>query len=77
MQDILLKVDTLKSQEYVLCAERGDEKIFLPLRSVNIKSEIRAATVMSTIELKYFNHYKDSPLECTYMIPLADTTLLV
>ena len=32
---------------------------------------------MSTIELNYFNHYKDSPLECTYTIPLADTKLLI
>ena len=48
----------------------------LPLRKVDIKSELRGPTAISNIELTYQNTNTESPLECTYVFPLEKTTLL-
>ena len=48
----------------------------MPLKKVDIKSELRGATAISTIELTYVNPHKENPLECTYVFPLEKTTLL-
>ena len=50
--------------------------MLLPLKKVDIKSELRGATAMSCIELTYVNPHRDNPLECTYVFPMEKTTLL-
>ena len=44
---------------------------------VSIKSELRGATSVSTIELSYYNPHEDNPLECTYLLPMEKNTVLI
>ena len=48
----------------------------IPLKKVDIKSELRGPTAVSNIELTYINSYTDNPLECTYVLPLEKATVL-
>ena len=48
----------------------------MPLKKVDVKSELRGATAITNVELTYQNPHEDSPLECTYVFPLEKTTLL-
>ena len=48
----------------------------LPLRKVDVNSELRGATASTTVELVYANPSEDRPLECTYVFPLEKGTLL-
>ena len=41
--------------QYILFAEKDNQKVLLPLKKVDIKSELRGATAISTIELTYVN----------------------
>lgn len=48
----------------------------VPLKKVDIKSELRGPIAVSSIELTYVNPHSDNSLECTYVLPLEKTTLL-
>lgn len=72
----LPKLSQNRIKEYILFAEKDDQKVLLPLKKVDIKSELHGATAVSTIELTYINPLLDNPLECTYVFPLIKTTIL-
>ena len=50
--------------------------MLLPLRSVNVRTELRGATANTSVELTYYNPSETNPLECTYTIPLDKNTIL-
>ena len=64
--------------KYVFFAKKADseEKELLPLKRVDIKSEIRGSFAVTNVELRYVNPHVDSPLECTYVFPVEKTTIL-
>ena len=63
--------------KFIFYAEKEDKsKVLLPLKKVDVKSELRGATAITNVELTYQNPNEDSPLECTYVFPLEKTTLL-
>ena len=43
---------------------------------VDSRSELRGSTASTNVELTYVNPSRDSPLECTYVIPIEKSTLL-
>ena len=47
----------------------------MPLSKVDVKSELRAATAITNVELDYINPNQESPLECTFIFPLDKSTL--
>ena len=55
---------------------KEDSKIMLPLKKVDIKSEIRGPTAITNVELTYVNFMDENAVECTYTFPLEKTTLL-
>lgn len=64
--------------KYVFFAKKADseEKELLPLKKVDVKSEIRGSFAVTNVELRYVNPHKDSPLECTYVFPVEKSTIL-
>lgn len=62
--------------KYLFFAEQGQQKYLLPLKKVDVKSELRGSTAVTNVELTYLNPHGESPLECTYVFPLEKTTLL-
>ena len=50
--------------------------MLIPLKRVDIKSELRGATAITNVELTYHNPSTKSALECTYKFPLEKKTLL-
>ena len=65
-----------KMSQYQLYAIKGDKKVLLPLRTVNVRTELRGATANTFVELTYYNPSQNSPLECTYTFPLDKNTVL-
>ena len=43
---------------------------------VDTRSELRGSTASTNVELTYVNPSQDSPLECTYVVPIEKNTLL-
>ena len=62
--------------QYQLYAIKGNKKVLLPLRSVNVRTELRGATANTSVELTYYNPSETNPLECTYTFPLDKNTVL-
>ena len=64
--------------KYVFFAKKAnsEEKELLPLKKVDIKTEIRGSFAVINVELRYVNPYVYSPLECTYVFPVEKTTIL-
>lgn len=50
--------------------------MLLPLKKVDVKSEIRGSFAVTNVELRYVNPHKDVPLECTYVFPVEKSTIL-
>jgi Ca-activated chloride channel family protein len=68
--------DKASRRKYLFYAEKGNEKVLLPLKSIDIKSELRGANAVTNVELNYINPTSDSPLECTYSFPMDKNTIL-
>ena len=51
--------------------------MLIPLNRVDVESELRGATALTNVELTYVNPYPDSPLECTFLLPLLKTSTLL
>ena len=47
----------------------------MPLSKVDVKSELRAATAITNVELNYINPSEENPLECTFIFPMEKSTL--
>ena len=52
------------------------EIVQVPLVKVDSRSEVRGSTASTNVELTYVNPSRDSPLECTYVVPLEKSSLL-
>ena len=63
-------------RKYLFYAEKDDEKVLLPLKSIDIKSELRGAVAITNVELSYINPTSDNPFECTYSFPIDKNTVL-
>ena len=68
--------DKVSRRKYLFYAEKDDEKVLLPLKSIDIKSELRGANAITNVELTYINPTSDSPLECTYTFPIDKNTVI-
>ena len=68
--------DKVSRRKYLFYAEKDDVKVFLPLKSIDTKSELRGAVAITNVELSYINPTKDSPFECTYSFPIDKNTVL-
>ena len=62
--------------KYLLYANQGEQKVLLPLTKAKIKTELRGALAVTSVELSYVNPSKENPLECTYTFPLEKTSVL-
>ena len=73
----LPKLSQGQLKPFIFFAEKDDQKVLIPLKKVDIKSELRGAIVVSSIELTYYNPNEEkNALECTYLLPLQKTTIL-
>ena len=60
-----------------MIAGRENEKILVPLKKVNVHSELRGPTATSSVELTYINTNTENPIECEYIFPVDNSTILV
>ena len=68
--------DGNKYCKYAMFAQKDGQKVLLPLTKVDVKGEIRGATVTQNIELTYINPSADRPMECSYTFPIEKTSVL-
>ena len=65
-----------KNGRYTLFSDKNGEKVLVPLSKVAVKTEIRGAIATMNAELEYTNPSKSNPLECTYILPIENNTVL-
>ena len=53
--DVIMPEPYNKMSQYQLYAIKGNKKVLLPLRSVNVRTELRGATAITSVELTYYN----------------------
>ena len=65
-----------KNGRYTLFSEKDGEKVLVPLSKVDVKTEIRGAIATMNAELVYTNPSESNPLECSYILPIVNNTVL-
>ena len=62
--------------QFNLYSEIDGHKVLVPLKKAEIKCKIEGAIAMVNIDLTYVNFHKENPIECTYILPVEDQTLI-
>ena len=48
----------------------------VPLKKISVHSELRGPTAATNVELTYLNSNEDCPMECEYIFPMDNSTIL-
>jgi len=51
---------------FAFYATNGDDKLLLPLKKIDVKSELCGGLAVTSVELTYVNPSSEHPLECTF-----------
>ena len=54
----------------------NNQVLMAPLKKVQVNAVLEGALANVKVSMEYFNPYPDSPIECTYELPLEERTLV-
>ena len=56
--------------------QMNNQVLMAPLKKVQVNAVLEGALATVKVSMEYFNPYPDSPIECTYELPLEQRTLV-